>query len=164
MQAKDFIQLLKLTPKMPVKVEYLPGLFTDGGFTISKIAFKKNEAVQVYLSDNKTPGHLPHTEELKTLLIQSVGETEELGNMEIRVIYGNQDIESTELDITEVEVFQGTFTLKLYSLNNLTKAKARQEKQQKEQMAQKGKRFFFHAVRNFLFPQPLVLKWNLAKL
>ncbi|QDH80059.1 hypothetical protein FKX85_13865 [Echinicola soli] len=164
MLAKDFIQLLKLTPKMPVKVEYLPGLFIHDGFAIAKVTVKKDKAVQVHLTDNVASNNNVHTNDLLTPLIQSVGRAENVRDMEITVIYGNQEIERTELDINEVEVFQGIFTLKLYSLNNLDKAKARQERQQSEQFERKGKRFFFSAFRNFLFPQPLVLKWNLAKL
>ncbi|GGF29135.1 hypothetical protein GCM10011339_16750 [Echinicola rosea] len=151
---------------MPVKVEYLPGLFTNDGFGISKIDFIKDQSIRVYLSESEKETSNPplHTDDIQGHLTEAVGKVEDMGDIEITVIYGNQEIGTAELDITEIEIFQGTFTLKLYSLNNLTKSKARQEKQKKEEIPQKGKRFFFTAIRNFLFPQPLVLKWNMAKL
>ncbi|AWW32481.1 hypothetical protein DN752_21315 [Echinicola strongylocentroti] len=164
MKAKDFIQLLQLTPKMPIKVEYLPGLFITEGFSISKIVLKQNNRIQVYLSENNPADNSIQTDELHHKLLSSMDHPALQGNAEITMIYGNQEIGETELDITEVEVFQRTFTVKLFSLNNLKKAKERQHRQHKEQFEQKGKRFFFTAIKNFLFPQPLVLKWNLAKL
>ncbi|WP_157492828.1 hypothetical protein [Echinicola pacifica] len=167
MLTRDFIQLLQLTPKMPVKVEYLPGLYTPDSVFVEKVTTADGDDgavhIQVTLAEGPYRSNLV-TNDIFDQILQDIPDMAILPSSIVTVIYGNAEFGNTELDINEIEVFQGNFTLKLYSTNNLINANRRKEKVRSKTVEPKSKRHFFSGLKNILFPTPLVLRWNPAKL
>jgi len=165
MRTKDFIQLLELTPKMPVKVEYLPGLFVQEGFVVTKIDKVKDDAsdlvfYQVHLSDQRTKDQQLQTTELFKAF-QKYIDPEKISEEEIRIVYGNKDFQRSALDITEIEVHHRNFTLKLFLSNNLKMAKEKDALDKKENPIRKRKKRFSSMLKKLLIPLPLRVSWNI---
>ncbi|GAB3647809.1 hypothetical protein GCM10028791_10510 [Echinicola sediminis] len=168
MRTTDFIQLLELAPNKPIKVEYLPGMFVQSNFGLITIDSVKDGATQkiihqIHLNDAKSG-----QSEMKTTdLFKAFGQSTDLENLsdeEVRVVYGNKDFKKTALDICEVEVFQGNFTLKLFSTNNLKKAKERNPEVTKDDLKKSPKKRFSSLLKKLFSPIPLGLSWETAKL
>ncbi|MBD8490654.1 hypothetical protein IFO69_18010 [Echinicola sp. CAU 1574] len=166
MRTIDFIQLLELTPKMPILVEHLPGLFIPKGFSITQITQEDSNAghtkIQIHLSDEKLGMNSISTDEFHTYLMDFLTEIPDFRSSQITVVYGNQEFRETELDVTEIEVYQRTFTIKLFSTNNLKKAKERRENASHKDFEPKRKKNFTAIFNGFTFPVTLGLNWNIS--
>ncbi len=135
MQTNDFIQLLELSPHTPLAVEYLPGMFANKGFEVVSIqhvslddiqedGFTNKNKVEVHLHirENSNGSSKPlFTKELLAIFSANEEDVNYYQNTEIKVKFGNQDFQTAILDITEVELFQKTFTLKLFFTNQVPK-------------------------------------------
>ncbi len=134
MKTQDFIQLLELTPNLPLKVEYLPGKYTDNGFEVVSVRcislnempdngnnnnIQRETHLHIRESINKKP--LFTTELLSIFLKMGEGENYYNGTS-IKIKFENQELQASILDITEVELFQKTFTVKLFFTNHVPKA------------------------------------------
>ncbi|WP_200977482.1 hypothetical protein [Echinicola sp. 20G] len=151
---------------MPIKIEHLPGLFIPKGFTIRQIILEDstpgNAKIQIHLSEEKLGINNISTDDLHTNLMDFLTKVPEFQNSEITVIYGNKEFKETELDVTEIEVYQKTFTIKLFSTNNLKKAKERRKNASQKDFEPKRKKNFAAIFNGFTFPVTLGLNWNIS--
>ncbi len=121
MQTKDIIQLLGLAPQMPVKIEYLPGLTAKSCLNLGKIEFFKEDQtgkkyIQIHVFEEGDPICSLTTKDLFRALNEFLRQNPNDETNEIRVVFGNQSFQKSALDIYEVEIFEKTFNLKLFTI------------------------------------------------
>lgn len=129
MQTKDIIQLLEIAPQMPVKIEYLPGLTAKSCLNLGKVEIFKEDLtgkkyIQIHVFEEGDPMCSLTTKDLFQALKEFLRQNANEETKEIRVVFGNQDFQKAALDIYEVEIYEKTFNLKLFTIKKTNPQKS----------------------------------------